>query len=100
MVITMEKNASLMVDERENKVKNGGGRVELEVSDYMTHLTIDIIIFTTFGSSYIKKERKCLNKLHSSILWVKGINNDFVQYQDTSSFIHLCPIPLIIFTHN
>ncbi len=74
----MEKNASVMVNEWENKVKNGGGHVELEVGDYMTHMAIDIITLIAFGSSY-KKERKCLNKLYSSIIWVTWINNDFVQ---------------------
>ncbi len=74
-------------------MKDGGGNAELEVGDYMTHVTADIIACTAFGSNY-EKERKCLkNKLHSSTLRIKEINNDLMQYQDTSSF----PIILVSF---
>jgi hypothetical protein len=31
--------------------------VELEVGDYMTHVTADIIAFTTFGSNYEKGKK-------------------------------------------
>ncbi|CAK9267584.1 unnamed protein product [Sphagnum jensenii] len=50
----MEKSASSMVDEWEKKVKDGGSYAELEVGDYMTHVTADIIAFTAFGSNYEK----------------------------------------------
>ncbi len=74
-------------------MKDGGGNAELEVGDYMTHVTVDIIARTAFGSNY-EKGRKCLkNKLHSSTLRIKEINNDLMQYQDTGSF----PIILVSF---
>jgi hypothetical protein len=95
MIVAMEKRASSMVDEWEKKVKNSGGHAELEVGDYMTHVTADIIAFTAFGSNYEKGQKfaTSFNKLHSSILWVKEIDNDLVQYQDTCSFIHSSLIP-------
>jgi cytokinin trans-hydroxylase len=61
MVVTMEKSASSMVDEWEKKVRDGGGNVELEVGDYMTHVTADIIARTTFGSNY-EKGKKMFDK--------------------------------------
>jgi len=57
MVVTMEKSASSMVDEWEKKVKDGGGNVELEVGDYLTHVTADIIARTAFGSNYEKGKK-------------------------------------------
>jgi cytokinin trans-hydroxylase len=57
MVVTMEKSASSMVDEWEKKMKDGGGNVELEVGDYMTHVTADIIARTAFGSNYEKGKK-------------------------------------------
>ncbi|KAH8952995.1 hypothetical protein BDL97_08G001200 [Sphagnum fallax] len=54
MVPIMEKNASSMANEWEEKVKDGGGCVELEVSHYMANVTADIIAHTAFGSSYEK----------------------------------------------
>jgi hypothetical protein len=57
MVVTMEKSASSMVDEWEKKVKDGGGNVELEVGDYMKHVTADIIARTAFGSNYEKGKK-------------------------------------------
>jgi hypothetical protein len=54
MIVAMEKSASSMVDEWEKKVKDGGSHAELEVGDYMTHVTADIIAFTAFGSNYEK----------------------------------------------
>ncbi|CAM6065291.1 unnamed protein product [Sphagnum tenellum] len=52
----MEKSASSMVDEWEKKVKDSGSHAELEVGDYMIHVTADIIAFTAFGSNYEKGE--------------------------------------------
>ncbi len=43
-----------MANEWEEKVKDGGGCVELEVSHYMASVTADIIAHTAFGSSYEK----------------------------------------------
>jgi hypothetical protein len=57
MVIPMEKSASSMADEWEKKVRDGGGNVELEVGDYMTHVTADIIALTAFGSNYEKGKK-------------------------------------------
>jgi cytochrome P450 len=57
MVVTMEKSASSMVNEWEKKVKDGGGNVELEVGDYMTHVTVDIIARTVFGNNYEKGKK-------------------------------------------
>ncbi len=54
MVPIMEKCASSMANEWEEKVKDGGGCVELEVSHYMANVTADIIAHTAFGSSYEK----------------------------------------------
>jgi hypothetical protein len=54
MVPIMEKSASSMANEWEEKVKDGGGCVELEVSHYMANVTADIIAHTAFGSSYEK----------------------------------------------
>ncbi|CAK9259837.1 unnamed protein product [Sphagnum jensenii] len=54
MVSIMEKCASSMANEWEEKVKDGGGCVELEVSHYMANVTADIIAHTAFGSSYEK----------------------------------------------
>ncbi|KAH9530375.1 hypothetical protein CY35_U001800 [Sphagnum magellanicum] len=54
MVPIMEKCASSMANEWEEKVKHGGGCVELEVSHYMANVTADIIAHTAFGSSYEK----------------------------------------------
>jgi PHYB activation tagged suppressor 1 len=54
MVPIMEKSASSMANELEEKVKDGGGCVELEVSHYMANVTADIIAHTSFGSSYEK----------------------------------------------
>ncbi len=51
-----------MVDEWENKVKNGGGHVEVEVGDCITHLAINIIAFTSFGSGY-KKGKKVFEQV-------------------------------------
>ncbi len=53
----MDQSASSMVDEWEKKVKDGGGNVELEVNDYMAHVTIDIIARIAFGSNYEKGKR-------------------------------------------
>ncbi len=82
MIVAMEKSASSMVDEWEKKVKDGGSHAELEVGDYMTHVTADIIAFTAFGSNYEKGQKvgTSFNKLHSSILWVKEIDNNLVQH--------------------
>jgi cytokinin trans-hydroxylase len=57
MVIPMEKSASSMADEWEKKVRDGGGNVELEVGDYMTRVTADIIALTAFGSNYEKGKK-------------------------------------------
>jgi PHYB activation tagged suppressor 1 len=54
MVPIMEKSASSMANEWEEKVKDGGGCVELEVSPYTANVTADIIAHTAFGSSYEK----------------------------------------------
>jgi hypothetical protein len=43
MVPIMEKCASSMANEWEEKVKDGGGCVELEVTYYMANVTADII---------------------------------------------------------
>ncbi|CAK9209033.1 unnamed protein product [Sphagnum troendelagicum] len=43
--------------EKVKKVKDGGGNVELEVGDYMTHVTADIIARTAFGSNYEKGKK-------------------------------------------
>ncbi len=48
---------SSMVDECEKKMKDGGGTVELEVGDYMAHVTIDIIACIAFGSNYVKGKK-------------------------------------------
>ncbi len=53
----MEKSASSMVDEWGKKVRDGGGNRELEMGDYMTHVTTDIIALTTFGSNYEKGKK-------------------------------------------
>ncbi len=53
----MDQSASSMVDEWEKKVKDGGGNVELEVNDYMAHVTIDIIARIAFGSNYEKGKK-------------------------------------------
>jgi len=39
------------------KLRDGGGNVELEVSDYMKHVTADIIALTAFGSNYEKGKK-------------------------------------------
>ncbi|CAM6039494.1 unnamed protein product [Sphagnum compactum] len=57
MLIPMEKSASSMADEWEKKVRDGGGNVEFEVGDYMTHVTADIIALTAFGSNYEKGKK-------------------------------------------
>jgi len=57
MVIPMEKSASSMAHEWEKKVRDGGGNVELEVGDYMTRVTADIIALTAFGSNYEKGKK-------------------------------------------
>jgi hypothetical protein len=57
MVIPMEKSASSMAHEWEKKVRDGGGNVELEVGDYMTSVTADIIALTAFGSNYEKGKK-------------------------------------------
>ncbi len=46
-----------MAHEWEKKVRDGGGNVELEVGDYMTHVTADIIALTAFGSNYEKGKK-------------------------------------------
>jgi len=38
-------------------VKDGGGNAKLEVGDYMTHVTTDIIARTAFGSNYEKRKK-------------------------------------------
>ncbi len=53
----MEKSALSMEDEWEKKVRDGGGNVKLEVGDYMTHVTANIIALTTFGSNYEKGKK-------------------------------------------
>ncbi len=53
----MEKSASSMADEWEKKVRDGGGSVELEVGDYIKHVTADIIALTAFGSNYEKGKK-------------------------------------------
>jgi hypothetical protein len=46
-----------MAHEWEKKVRDGGGNVELEVADYMTHVTTHIIALTAFGSNYQKGKK-------------------------------------------
>ncbi len=53
----MEKSASSMAHEWEKKVKDGKANVELEVGDYMAHVTDDIIALTAFGSNYEKGKK-------------------------------------------
>jgi hypothetical protein len=52
MIGAMEKSALSMVDNLEKKVKDGGGCLELDISDYMANVTSDILSHTLFGSSY------------------------------------------------
>jgi hypothetical protein len=52
MVAAIAKSASSMADEWETKVMDGGGCAELEVGDYMTRVTANIIAHTAFGSNY------------------------------------------------
>ncbi|CAK9881301.1 unnamed protein product [Sphagnum jensenii] len=61
MVGAMVKCASSMADEWEMRVQHDGGCVELEVGDYMRHVTADIIAHTAFGSSY-EKGRKVFDQ--------------------------------------
>ncbi|CAN5951661.1 unnamed protein product [Sphagnum jensenii] len=66
MIVEMVKSASSMADEWEKKVRDGGGHVEIEVGDYMTNVTSDIIAKTAFGSSY-KKGKKVLEQLFALV---------------------------------
>ncbi|CAN5960418.1 unnamed protein product [Sphagnum jensenii] len=79
MVIPMEKSASSMAHEWEKKVRDGGGNVELEVGDYMTRVTADIIALTAFGSNYEKgkkvfEQQVALMNLTDQRDMVKGAN--------------------------
>ncbi len=38
-------------------MKDSGSHAKLEVGDYMTHVTTDIIAFTAFGSNYEKGKK-------------------------------------------
>jgi hypothetical protein len=53
----MEKSASSMANEWGKKVRDGGGNVELEVGDYMKHVTADIIALTAFRINYEKGKK-------------------------------------------
>jgi len=66
MIVEMVKSASSMADEWEKKVKDGGGHVEIEVGDYMTNVTSDIIAKTAFGSSY-EKGKKVFEQLFALV---------------------------------
>ncbi len=66
MIVEMVKSASSMADEWEKKVRDDGGHVEIEVGDYMTNVTSDIIAKTAFGSSY-EKGKKVFKQLFALV---------------------------------
>ncbi|KAH8946432.1 hypothetical protein BDL97_12G095100 [Sphagnum fallax] len=89
MVPIMEKCASSMANEWEEKVKDGGGCVELEVSHYMANVTADIIAHTTFGSSYEKGRKVFEHQLSLfNIIFQKLKFFIIPRYKDTDFFPH------------
>ncbi len=97
MVPIMEKSASSMANEWEEKVKDGGGCVELEVSHYMANVTADIIAHTAFGSSY-EKGRKVFEHQLSLFNFIFPKLNFFIipGYRFFQSFLLHC---LKFFSH-
>jgi hypothetical protein len=57
MVPIMEKNAISMANEWKEKVRDGGGCVELEMSNYMTQMIANMIAHATSRSSYEKRRK-------------------------------------------
>jgi hypothetical protein len=90
MVVVMEKCASSMVDEWEKKLRDGGGHVELEVGDYMTHVTADIISHTAFGSSYEKGKKVFEQQVALISYWSKKETTIWCNARiQVHSFIHV-----------
>ncbi len=80
-----------MANEWEEKVKDGGGCVELEVSHYMANVTADIIAHTTFGSSYEKGRKVFEHQLSLfNIIFQKLKFFIIPGYKDTGSFNPSC----------
>jgi PHYB activation tagged suppressor 1 len=91
MVPIMEKCASSMANEWEEKVKDGGGCVELEVSHYMANVTADIIAHTTFGSSYEKGRKVFEHQLSLFNIILQKLKFFIIpRYKDTGSFNPSC----------
>jgi hypothetical protein len=67
MIGAMEKSALSMAENLEKKVKDGGGCLELDISDYMGNVTIHILSLTLFGSSY-EQGKKVLDGIISLML--------------------------------
>ncbi len=63
----MEKSALSMANNLEKKVKDGGGCLERDISDYMANVTSDILSHTLFGSSY-EQGKKVLDGIASLML--------------------------------
>ncbi len=91
MVPIMEKSASSMANELEEKVKDGGGCVELEVSHYMANVTADIIAHTAFGSSYEKGRKVFEHQLSLFKLTLQGLQYFIIPgYRFFQSFFSCC----------
>jgi hypothetical protein len=91
MVPIMEKCASSMANEWEEKVKDGGGCVELEVSHYMANVTADIIAHTAFGSSYEKGRKVFEHQLSLFKLTLQGLQYFIIPgYRFFQSFFSCC----------
>jgi hypothetical protein len=82
------------------KLRDGGGNVELEVSDYMKHVTADIIALTAFGSNYEKGK-----KVFEQVTLIKSMDQrDKQQFNAIPGykflFSHSYLNPQILFAHD